>query len=109
MVFFAVAKDGRKLFRRHLDNHGDVEVLADSVNPDPGADTSEFRDVVWVPRNLSADDYVTESFSGLSKTGVIETLPGIIYLQSGTPGDYAAYGLADKHAGKLSCPMSRIS
>ena len=103
-VSFAVAQDGRKLFRHYLDNNGGVEVLAESINPDTSADTSEFHDTVWVPRNLSADDYVTASYSGLYRTGIIRTLPGVIYLQSGTPGDYAAYGLANKYTGKLILP-----
>jgi hypothetical protein len=83
---FAVAKDGRNLFEQDLDNEGDVEVVGESINPDESADTSEFHDTTWVPRNLSADDYVTLIYSGLYKTGAIEMLPGIIYLHSGTSG-----------------------
>ena len=101
---FAVAKDGRNLFEQHIDNEGDVEVVGESINPDESADTSEFRDTTWVPRNLSADDYVTLTYGGLYKTATIETLPGVIYLHSGTPGDYQAYGLTGKYTGKLILP-----
>jgi hypothetical protein len=101
---FAVAKDGWSLFEQDLDNEGDVEVVGESINPDESADTSEFRDATWVPRNLSADDYVTLIYSGLYRTGAIEMLPGIIYLHSGTPGDYQAYGLTGKYTGKLILP-----
>jgi len=38
------------------------------------------------------------------KTGVIETLPGLIYLHSGTPGDYTAYGLTDRYTGRSIWP-----
>jgi len=36
-----------------------VEVLGESISKDESADTSEFRDTTWVPRNLSAGDYVS--------------------------------------------------
>jgi CubicO group peptidase (beta-lactamase class C family) len=103
---FAVAKDGRNLFEQDLDNEGDVEVVGESINPDESADTSEFRDTTWVPLNLSADDYITLIYSGLYKTGAIEMLPGLIYLHSGTPGDYGAYGLTDKYTGKVILPYA---
>jgi CubicO group peptidase (beta-lactamase class C family) len=106
IVSFAVTQGGRKLFQQNLDNNGDVEVVAESISEDKSADTSEFRDTTWVPRNLSADDYVTFVYSGLYKTGVIEALPGVIYLHSGTPGDYAAYGLTDKYTGRLILPYA---
>jgi hypothetical protein len=103
---FAVAKDGRNLFEQDLDIEGDVEVVGESINPDESADTSDFRDTTWVPLNLSAGDYITLIYSGLYKTGAIGMLPGIIYLHSGTPGDYGGYGLTDKYTGKVILPYA---
>jgi hypothetical protein len=55
---------------------------------------------------LSAGDYITLIYSGLYKTGAIGMLPGIIYLHSGTPGDYGGYGLTDKYTGKVILPYA---
>jgi hypothetical protein len=102
----AVAPDGVKLWQRNLDNNGNVEVVGESISKDESADTSEFRDMTWVLRNLSADDYGTLGW-GLYKTSVIETLPGVIYLHPGTPGVYTAYGLNDRYTGRAILRYAR--
>jgi hypothetical protein len=108
---FAVAQDGRELFQQHDHTNGGASTVGESISQDKSIDTSQFNNMTWVPRNLSADDFINFTYKGLYKTGTIKALPGIIYLYSGaplvspTPGVASvAYGLSDKYTSKMILP-----
>ena len=75
--------------------------VAQGVSPEAGVDTSEFKDVTWVPLNMRASDFVTLMYGGLYKTGTIDALPGIVYLHDGNPGSATPYRLAGKRRTKM--------
>jgi len=98
---FARGKDRRKLFQEHVDDRGDVATIAEGIGPGECIDTSGFDGTTWVPHNLRAFDFVTLLFNGIYKTGSVPTLPGVIYLHAGNPGDATPYALSSRYRTRM--------
>ncbi len=102
---FKRRRDGRNVLLLHADGEHGVATILEGVSPDDGADTSAFDRTTWVPRNLRAFDFFTLFYDGLFKTGSVPGLPGIIYLQAGTPRgavpDAVPYGLANRYQARM--------
>ncbi len=100
---FAVGRNGQMYLVQREGPQGMV-TLAQRLSPGGGADTSEFKDVTWVPLDLRASDFVTLLYHGLYRTGTLDDVPGLVYLHDGNPGAAVAYDLASARRSRMILP-----
>ena len=95
-------KNDCKYLLQMSEQSGSTLVLSQRITADSAADTSAFEGRVWLPRNLTAGDLLLNEPGVFFRTGVVNNLPGIIYLSSERSG--TAYGMKDENNCKLILP-----